>query len=122
MTYETVLYEKNVAIGHRIRFFRRRKNLSQKDLADKLRVTYQQFQKYETGQNRISAASLELVAEILEVPVEVFFYYGIEDAEFPDQCELTLVHSYKNIDSDTLKEHLLQTAMLFARVTGVKKY
>jgi len=36
-------------------------------------VTFQQVQKYEKGQNRITAGRLRTVARLLEVPVSAFF-------------------------------------------------
>jgi transcriptional regulator with XRE-family HTH domain len=47
--------------------------MSQTALADRLGVTFQQLQKYESGANRISASRLWQIAEALEVPVSWFF-------------------------------------------------
>jgi len=46
---------------------------SQKDLAKRCGVTFQQIQKYETAGNRISASRLFDVAGVLETPVSFFF-------------------------------------------------
>ena len=46
--------------------------VSQGKLADKLRLTFQQVQKYEKGTNRISASRLQEMSYILQVPGAVF--------------------------------------------------
>lgn len=52
-------------IGLRIRSRRLDLRLSQVSLADAIGVTFQQVQKYEKGQNRISAAMLIKIASVL---------------------------------------------------------
>jgi len=63
----------DVQVGAKIRLRRRTVGLSQTAVAQGLGITFQQFQKYETGKNRIGAGRLSTVAEILGVPVEFFF-------------------------------------------------
>ena len=46
---------------------------SQTYLADKVGLSFQQFQKYEKGANRISASKLHEFARLLDVPVSFFF-------------------------------------------------
>lgn len=46
--------------------------ITQKALAEAVGVTFQQVQKYETGQNRIAASTLVSVAEVLKVSVGYF--------------------------------------------------
>ena len=62
-------------IGRRIRLRRFEVGISQKELADKLGLTFQQVQKYERGRNRVSAARLQQIAETLGVEMP-FFYDG----------------------------------------------
>jgi transcriptional regulator with XRE-family HTH domain len=47
--------------------------MSQTTLGDALSITFQQIQKYERGTNRISASSLQQIANTLKVPVSFFF-------------------------------------------------
>ena len=63
----------NQILGERIRGLRMGRHLSQVKLAEQLGVTFQQLQKIEKGINRVSAARLFQIAEILEVPVERFY-------------------------------------------------
>jgi transcriptional regulator with XRE-family HTH domain len=47
--------------------------LSQEELAKALSVTFQRVHKYERGVNRISAATMVRIAEVLKVDVQYFF-------------------------------------------------
>jgi transcriptional regulator with XRE-family HTH domain len=47
--------------------------VTQTQLADKLGVTFQQVQKYEKGVNRLSAAMMVRIAEVLIIDVQYFF-------------------------------------------------
>ena len=49
--------------------------MSQAQVAERLNLTFQQVQKYEKGTNRIGASRLNLLGEILGVPVS-YFYEG----------------------------------------------
>jgi transcriptional regulator with XRE-family HTH domain len=61
------------AIGEGIRRARQRRGLTLKQLADRLGITHQQVQKYETAADRISANRLLRIAIALDQPVESFF-------------------------------------------------
>jgi transcriptional regulator with XRE-family HTH domain len=63
----------DIRMGRRIRLGRLEAGISQKELGDKLGVTFQQVQKYERGFNRVSAARLQLIAEIFEVDIPFFY-------------------------------------------------
>src|ERR1700730_11718401 len=60
-------------VGSRVRMRRQILGMSQGKLADKLRLTFQQVQKYEKGTNRISASRLQEMSYILQAPVPFFF-------------------------------------------------
>jgi len=47
--------------------------VSQSELGNALGVTFQQIQKYEKGVNRLSAAMMVRIAEVLNVDVQYFF-------------------------------------------------
>jgi transcriptional regulator with XRE-family HTH domain len=55
-------------VGTRMRVRRMMLGMSQAPLGDALGVTFQQVQKYESGENRISAGRLQQIAGILGVP------------------------------------------------------
>lgn len=60
-------------IGQRIRQARMEKQLSQADLGEALDITYQQIQKIERGDNRISGGRLRTISRILGKPIGWFF-------------------------------------------------
>ena len=60
-------------IGRKIRTLRLERGLSQSRLATGIGLSFQQLQKYEIGENRISAARLFRLGQILEVPITWFF-------------------------------------------------
>lgn len=63
----------DVAVGQRIRAFRKEANLSQTELASQIGVTFQQVQKYENGMNRVGAGRLTMIARALNVSIIAFF-------------------------------------------------
>lgn len=60
-------------VGSRLKDLRKRRGLTQSDLALPLGISFQQLQKYETGVNRISAGMIASAAEILDASVSDFF-------------------------------------------------
>jgi transcriptional regulator with XRE-family HTH domain len=60
-------------VGERIRMRRAELGLTQEQLAQALKVSYQQVQKYETGANRISAGRIYEIARKLDVDISYFF-------------------------------------------------
>jgi transcriptional regulator with XRE-family HTH domain len=65
--------EVDAHVGRRLRQRRIALGISQEQLGAELGLTFQQIQKYEKGQNRISAGRLYKLAAILSVSVEHFF-------------------------------------------------
>ena len=64
-------------IGRRLRARRRTLGLSQPQLAEAVGVKFQQIQKYECGEDRISASRLWGLCRALKIPVD-YFYEGLE--------------------------------------------
>ena len=62
----------DLEVGKRVRVYRQRAKLSQTDLGEALKVTFQQIQKYEKGINRVAPSRLEVIARTCDVPVSVF--------------------------------------------------
>ena len=60
-------------VGSRLRYRRIMMDYSQTYLAQQVGLSFQQFQKYEKGTNRISASKLHEFAKLLDVPVSFFF-------------------------------------------------
>lgn len=60
-------------VGARIKEFRLLEGWSQTELGDECGISFQQIQKYERGDNRISAGRLSLVAQVFGRPITDFF-------------------------------------------------
>lgn len=63
----------DVHVGARIRQRRLMLGMTQQALASRLGVTFQQLQKYEMGNNRVSASRLWDIARLMDVPISDFF-------------------------------------------------
>lgn len=63
----------DVHVGNRIRLRRQLMGYNQEKLAALLGVSFQQVQKYEQGNNRVSASRLWDISKVLAVPVSFFF-------------------------------------------------
>lgn len=62
----------DVQIGVRLREVRKNAGLSQKIVAERLGISFQQLQRYEQGENRVTAASLHHIAQLFGLPMEYF--------------------------------------------------
>ena len=111
-------------IGTVVRARRLEIGMSQERLAELLRITFQQVQKYEKGINRIAASRLFDIARALEVPITRFFEAGqrgrggdgiaVEQAlKRADVVEL--VKMYSSITSVKLRKRALEAVRTMAR-------
>lgn len=101
----------DVYVGQRVRMRRVMCGLSQTALANRIGLTFQQLQKYESGMNRISASKLWLIAQELDAPVQWFFTDAVvgksPTAEFGTKREtLELVRNFMNIPAESRKHFL----------------
>jgi transcriptional regulator with XRE-family HTH domain len=64
-------------VGVLVKARREQVGMSQSELASKLGISFQQLQKYERGQNRISAGRLFELADVLGVEIS-WFYQGAQ--------------------------------------------
>lgn len=60
-------------VAENILRLRLEKKITQHFIAEKLDISFQQFQKYEKGMNRISVARLHAISIVFNTPVEYFF-------------------------------------------------
>ena len=70
----------DVYVGKRVRYLRNIKGLRQKDLADQAGVNFQQINKYESAEDRISASRLYMICEALDITL-VDFFAGLYEEE-----------------------------------------
>ncbi|MCA6120127.1 helix-turn-helix transcriptional regulator [Bradyrhizobium sp. WSM 1738] len=75
MTYSDL----DTRIGERIRIQRKRIGLSQKELASRLDIVFQQLQKHENGTSRVPASRLYKIARALNTPISHF--YEVDERE-----------------------------------------
>lgn len=60
-------------IGQRIRAAREAAGLGQTALGEAIGIAFQQIQKYENGTNRVTAARLFEICQVLKVPIASMF-------------------------------------------------
>lgn len=102
----------DVYVGVRLFLRRRQLNFSQEYLASMLGISFQQIQKYEHGDNRISASRLWDFSRVLNVSVE-YFFLGM-DAEITGQSPRMNLNSLKEIkqivdDFSAVEDPMLRT-------------
>ncbi len=109
-------------IGARIKKRRSELGISQEELAEALDVTYQQVQRYENGTNRLNVEKIQLIADILSLPISYFFesdetIIAREEAKLylPAQ-ERKLMRYFKKIRTNSSKNLVIQVARLAAKV------
>lgn len=85
-------------IGRQLRKLRAERGISQQEIGNLLGVTFQQIQKYETGQNRISGGRLLSLAIYLKVPVSDFFPKNTENLveEIAKEEKAFYIDKYQN--------------------------
>lgn len=106
-------------IGDRIRFKRKQLNMTQKDLASSIGVTFQQLQKYESGQSNVSIIMLIKLCKVLDVDVTYFISnhecqnISMHDNlqyidRYPEEnLEKRLLEIFKLIDNKQLQKSIL---------------
>lgn len=92
-------------VGRRLKLLRRRNHMSQKDLADRLGITFQQIQKYEKGLNRLPAGRMLSICFALDVTPNDLFkdllskeYPLKEEADYSVD-EIELISQLRQLDT-----------------------
>lgn len=94
-------------IGWRLRKFRLQAGWSQERLAEKIDVSIQQVQKYESGANKMNTDRLQQVAQALDVPIQSFFTEENESIPLAISEKL-LLDSYRAIPNKEIQESILK--------------
>lgn len=122
----------DVHIAKKLRQFRVAAAMTQEQLGDLIGVTFQQIQKYEKAQNRVSASKLFELSQLLNKPISAFFvglkadrdYYNydfksdrkqMKDAVEFNKEILPLVRAFNSIENSQSKKHLIALASSIAR-------
>jgi transcriptional regulator with XRE-family HTH domain len=114
----------DVHVGRRLRQARLLAGLSQEELGEGIGVSFQAVQKYEHGENRLSASRLFRAAKLLARPVSFFFDDIEDDGPVPvtqgafSRDEIELVRHYRQIASDDVRNHLLQVMKRIGAIAG----
>ncbi len=93
----------DIHIGQRIRQRRRSLQMTQEQVADKIGITFQQLQKYETAANRVSGSRLMDLAKALDVDPS-YFFRGLDSPapakEIKDAFEVDLLRNFRRSSED----------------------
>ena len=89
-------------LGRNIRLTRIAAGKSQEDTAEHLDVSFQQFQKYENGTNRIPVDKLLSLAAFLQVPLSQFVK---DDGSSPKSTFHSLMKQYSSKEYQSLLKH-----------------
>lgn len=109
----------DVHVGNRLRQARLLAGMSQEELGDGIGVSFQAVQKYEHGENRLSASRLYRAARLLDRAVAFFFADIGGDGPAPagdgfSRDEIDLVRHFRLIANDEVRGGLLQLAKRIA--------
>lgn len=94
-------------IGWRLRKFRLQAGWSQERLAEKVDISIQQIQKYESGANKMNTDRLQQVAQALDVPIQLFFT-DVDESLPLATAEKLLLDAYRAIPDKTIQESILK--------------
>ncbi len=94
----------DIIVGKRIRAARILAGATQEELASRIGTTFQQLQKYEKAENRISASRLSDLAYALSVPIEALFEQNTpENPLILDKTTLKMIASFSQLSKDKQK-------------------
>lgn len=114
-------------IGQRLKSIRLKQRRSLNSVAEMLRVSFQQVQKYEMGQNKISVSNLYRISKEYEVPLS-YFFEGYEkggvlgeaiqkaayDSDIGDQELINLINSYSQIKEKKDRKTIISLLEMFS--------
>ena len=116
--------EHDVYAGERLRVARRLAGVTQQRLGQLLGISFQAVQKYENGENRLSAGRLVKAAELLGVTLAFFAKETprAESATVPTELssdEIALLRAYRALKSERLRGQLLRLLQTMAEADAV---
>ncbi len=108
----------DLKVGNNILKLRQLRGITQHELADRIGLSFQQLQKYETGANRISASRMHDVAIVLQVkPGMLFEGQGGEIPDLPIFAEAKLgklVETFARITDSEKRKTILKLMQIMA--------
>lgn len=116
----------DIYVGSRLKLRRLILGISQKKMAEKLGITFQQVQKYENGINRISASRLWDISKLLKVQVE-YFFDGMNEsiqAQSPRSLRKNTIRRRQEIgesfDDPMLRQESIRLIKAYSRINNEK--
>ncbi|OGT96238.1 MAG: transcriptional regulator [Geobacteraceae bacterium GWB2_52_12] len=94
-------------IGWKLRKLRLQAGWAQERLAEKIGVSVQQIQNYESGANKMNTDRLQQAAQALDVPIQLFFTDTDETLPMAVEEKL-LLDSYRAIPNKEIQESILK--------------
>ena len=109
----------DLSVGGRLRQARLLAGASQEEVGNAIGVSFQAVQKYENGENRLSAGRLAAAAKFLGVPMSFFFQDDTEPSAATNTVgftskEIELVRYFRAIASEDMREHLLKLTKIIS--------
>lgn len=107
-------------VAQRIRQARLMRGLTQSGLAAQIGCSFQQLQKYEAGQNRVSASRLYEIAEALDVQPSYFFdgYDSSAPQQEMDNTASRILFALAKVDDPDVRESLCRMVQSIANSNG----
>lgn len=94
-------------IGAKLREIRKLRGMTQEQLAERIEVTFQQIQQYESGSTRLNTDRLQAVAAALSVSVSAFFCD--ENGHYLAEDEQQLLNGFRALTSDEVRKFVLNS-------------
>ena len=86
-----------MTLGQKIKKLRNEKNLTQKDLADRLYVTFQTVSKWENDENEPDVSTLRELAKLFDCTIDYLLSEEEEQPQKEDKEELEVVHPVEQV-------------------------
>ncbi len=98
----------NIRLGARLRQIRIFKKCSQAEAGKIINVTFQQWQKYETGANRISVESLHTICKAWDIEISIFVPDLGENGSYKELAEgyFRIINCIQKIEQSPEQFHL----------------
>jgi len=123
----------DLQIGRNLKLKRIKAGKSLQELGEVLNVSFQQIQKYERGQNKISSSSLFIIATSLNADIS-YFFKGLEEesddtGQMKEEKEIfehidslpnyeitNLVKHYSQINDNAIRKNILDLIKSLSRI------
>jgi transcriptional regulator with XRE-family HTH domain len=96
-------------IGLAVHYARMTAGFTQEDLANLLGCSFQQVQKYEKGDNRISSGKLSEIAKLLKTPINYFFDASVDEdliKNTKDNDIMSIANDYSKIKNPKMRKQI----------------